>query len=290
MNSHEIIKAVVSEPVAQTPINHRAAVLGFPIAHSRSPVLHNAGYQALEMADWDYSRMECTEEDLPGIIGDADESYVGFSVTMPAKFAALRCADEVTERAQLIGSANTLVRTEAGWRADNTDCDGVIGALGELLGQRLDQINRALVIGGGGTARPALWALAQAGITEVTVLNRSDRRAELAPLVEALGLSVNFINFGHDIRQAAIDAEVIVSTVPSAAVAGHESDLGHAPVLDVIYEPWPTRLTIAAAANGYRTVGGHVMLAHQAFGQFEQFTAQPAPKEQMRQALERSLR
>ncbi|GAB3701674.1 shikimate dehydrogenase [Corynebacterium nasicanis] len=276
-------------PLEVSDIRHRAAVLGSPIEHSRSPILHNAGYEDLGMADWDYTRLECTAEDLPGIVGGADESYRGFSVTMPAKFAALEFATEVTERARQIGSANTLVRIEGGWRADNTDCDGITGALGELLGERLGETRRALVIGGGGTARPALWALANAGVTDITVINRSDRSAELAPLLEPFGTSFRFAGFDSDLRAAARDAEVIVSTVPSAAVEGREQELAHAPILDVIYEPWPTPLTVAAAANGYLTVGGHIMLAHQAYGQFEQFTGRPAPRAAMRRALEASL-
>ena len=112
----------------------RAAVLGSPIEHSLSPVLHNAGYRALGMSDWEYGRFECTAEQLPTLVTDAEDSYVGFSVTMPGKFAALAFATEATERARQIGSANTLVRTAEGWRADNTDCDGVDGALVELLG------------------------------------------------------------------------------------------------------------------------------------------------------------
>ena len=279
----------MSHPLEAGVVRHRAAVLGSPIKHSRSPILHNAGYEDLGMSDWDYTRIECAAEDLPRIVGEADTSFRGFSVTMPAKFAALEFATEVTDRARQIGSANTLVRTDAGWRADNTDCDGITGALGELLGEALPETRRALVIGGGGTARPALWALAQAGISDITVINRSDRSAELAPLLEPFGVSFRFAGFDSDLRQAAREAEVIVSTVPSAAVEGHEQDLGHAPILDVIYEPWPTPLTVAAAANGYLTVGGHIMLAHQAYGQFEQFTGRPAPRAAMRRALEASL-
>ncbi len=271
-------------------INHRAAVLGSPIDHSRSPVLHNSGYRELGMADWEYTRIECTAEDLPRIVGEADESFVGFSVTMPAKFAALDFADEVTDRAREIGSANTLVRTTAGWRADNTDCDGISGALGELLGERLNDARRALVIGGGGTARPALWALARTGVTQVTVVNRTDRREELAPLLSPHGVDFDMVTYEDDLERLSLAADVVISTVPSAAVRGREADLGHAPVLDVIYEPWPTPLTVSAAANGYRTIGGHVMLAHQAYGQFRQFTGQPAPREAMRTALEASLR
>ncbi|QGU04710.1 shikimate dehydrogenase [Corynebacterium comes] len=279
----------MSHPLEIPDIRHRAAVLGSPIGHSRSPILHNAGYEALGMNDWEYSRIECTAEELPTVVGEAGEEYVGFSVTMPAKFAALEFADEVTDRARQIGSANTLVRTEAGWRADNTDCDGIAGALGELLGERITEARRAVVIGGGGTARPALWALAHTGITDITVVNRSDRSRELAPLLEPLGVTFRFTGFDSDLAAAAQKADVIVSTVPSAAVEGHEQSLAHAPILDVIYEPWPTPLTVAAAANGYLTVGGHVMLAHQAYGQFEQFTGRPAPREVMRRALEASL-
>lgn len=271
-------------------INHRAAVLGSPIDHSRSPVLHNSGYRELGMDDWEYTRIECTAEDLPRIVGEADESFVGFSVTMPAKFAALNFADEVTDRAREIGSANTLVRTTSGWRADNTDCDGISGALGELLGEGLGGARRALVIGGGGTARPALWALARTGIEQVTVINRTDRREELAPLLSPHGVDFRMVTYEDDLEQLSLAADVVISTVPSAAVRGRETALGHAPVLDVIYEPWPTPLTVSAAANGYRVVGGQVMLAHQAYDQFRQFTGQPAPREAMRTALEASLR
>lgn len=280
----------MSELMIDTKIRHRAAVLGSPIDHSRSPILHNAGYRALGMSEWEYGRIECAENDLLKIVREADESYAGFSVTMPAKFAALKFADKATSRAQQIGSANTLVRTADGWLADNTDCDGIAGALRILLGNDLSTASHAVVIGGGGTARPALWALAKSGITDITIINRSDRSAELAPLLEPLGVSFRFATFDSDLKAASHATDVIVSTVPSAALVGYESDLGHAPILDVIYDPWPTPLTAAAAANGNLTVGGHVMLAHQAFGQFELFTKQPAPREAMWQALEESLR
>lgn len=262
-------------------INNRAAVLGDPVEHSLSPILHKAGYIALGMRDWDYERIQCTAEDLPRIVGEVDESYRGFSVTMPAKFAALEFADEVSERAQLIGSANTLVRTDTGWRADNTDCEGLAIALDELS----DTMYSAVLIGAGGTARPALWALAQRGVKEVTLLNRSDRRDELQELVEHLGLSLEYRPLS-DAAQCTTKVDVIVSTVPSAALAGKETELAHAEVLDVIYDPWPTPLTVSAAANGYRTVGGHVMLAGQSYSQFEQFTGNVAPRRQMREALE----
>ena len=201
----------------------RAAVLGQPISHSMSPILHTAGYKALGLEDWTYSRIEANADTLPGIVEDSGEEFRGFSVTMPGKFAALNLASEVTERARLMGSANTLVRIENGWRADNTDTEGVQGALNELLG-RADTFRitdsskiapRALLIGSGGTARPALWALAQRGIKHVDLLNRSDRRAELQHLTDTLGIQVEPVTYEDNIEKIANRAEVIVSTVPS---------------------------------------------------------------------------
>ncbi|QPK82449.1 shikimate dehydrogenase [Corynebacterium qintianiae] len=262
-------------------VTHRAAVLGSPIEHSLSPVLHNAGYAAAGLSGWQYSRIECTADQLPGVVAGSDGSFRGFSVTMPAKFAALEFATEVSERAAAIGSANTLTRIDGGWRADNTDCEGITGALDALLGGV--PVSSALVIGAGGTARPALWALGERGVDKLTVLNRSDRSAEVAPLVR--GADLDFATFDADIEALAVEADVIVSTVPARALDEHAGALAHAPVLDVIYDPWPTPLATAAASNGYTSVGGLVMLAEQSFSQFEQFTGVAAPRDAMRAAL-----
>ena len=94
----------------------KAAVLGSPVAHSRSPQLHLAAYRALGLDDWTYDRIECTEDRLPSLVRGLGPEWVGLSVTMPGKFAALRVADECTERADLVGSANTLVRCAGGCR------------------------------------------------------------------------------------------------------------------------------------------------------------------------------
>ncbi|QPK78218.1 shikimate dehydrogenase [Corynebacterium lizhenjunii] len=263
----------------------KAAVLGKPISHSLSPILHNAGYAALGLQDFVYERFEVDAQQLPKFVASASEDYRGFSVTMPGKFAALEFADEVTDRARLIGSANTLVRTDAGWRADNTDTEGVLGALGELLGHSSGTLSRAMVIGSGGTARPALWALAQRGVGDIYVLNRSDRLHELAPLAQTLGVELHRVSFDDDLLVLNRSMDVVVSTVPSAAVSNHLDVLCHAPLLDVIYEPLPTELMIHAAADGYPTVGGNIMLAYQSFSQFEQFTGQPAPRQHMLDAL-----
>lgn len=112
---------------------------------------------------------------------------------------------------------------------------------------------------------------------------------ELRPLAGALGITLHKATFNDDLVALTRAMDVIVSTVPSAALEGRLFDLAHAPVFDVIYDPWPTPLTIHAAADGYATVGGHVMLAHQSFSQFEQFTGHTAPREQMQMALNEAL-
>ena len=270
---------------AELKIRNRAAVLGSPIAHSLSPVLHNAGFAALGLDDWHYGRSEVRAGQLAEFLSHVDSSFRGFSVTMPGKFEALEFADHVSGRANMIGTANTLVRHDDGWHADNTDGDGVLGALGALFPDSHRRLGHVIVLGSGGTSRPVLWALGTMGVEEVTVVNRRDRSSEWAPLAEAMGLRWRTATWDESLP----DSDAVISTVPSDALAGHEQRLAHAPVLDVIYEPWPTPLTIQAASNGYRSVGGHVMLAHQAFGQFIAFTGHPAPQEAMWKALEQEL-
>ncbi len=124
--------ATVSSTVPGNREPKKAAVLGSPIAHSRSPQLHLAAYRALGLTGWTYDRIECDADELPSVVSGLGPDWVGVSVTMPGKFAALRFADERTGRAELVGSANTLLRTPRGWRADNTDVDGVKGALGAV--------------------------------------------------------------------------------------------------------------------------------------------------------------
>lgn len=263
----------------------RAAVLGSPVAHSRSPQLHLAAYRALGLDDWTYDRIECTEDQLPSLVSGLGPEWVGLSVTMPGKFAALRAADDRTERAELVGSANTLVRTAVGWRADNTDVDGVAGAIGHRIGLR-----RAVVLGSGGTAPAALVALAGLGVTDVAVAARN--AAAAARLVD-LGSRLGVVTWFHDLadadglRDLADRCDVLISTVPADAAARYAAALAGVPVLlDAIYDPWPTPLAHAVAQRGGEVISGLQMLLHQAFSQVEQFTGRPAPREQMAAALD----
>lgn len=263
----------------------KAAVLGKPIAHSKSPQLHLAAYRALGLLDWTYDRIECDAGQLPAVVGGFGPEWVGVSVTMPGKFAALRFADERTERAERVGSANTLVRTPTGWRADNTDIDGVAGALaahGEAAGP-------ALVCGSGGTAPAAVLGLAQLGVTAITVVARNpDKAARLVDLGTGVGVATRFVNIDDHagLPAAVAAAEVLVSTIPADVAARYAGTLAAVPVLlDAVYDPWPTPLAAAVADAGGRVISGVQMLLHQAFTQVELFTGLPAPREAMAAAL-----
>ena len=251
-------------------------MLGSPIAHSRSPQLHLAAYLALGLDGWTYDRIECTADELPGLVAGFGPEWVGVSVTMPGKFAALRFADERTARAELVGSANTLVRTQGGWRADNTDVDGLKGALGAVAG-------RAAVLGSGGTAPAVVVGLADLGVQDISVLARNrDKAAPLLALGPRLGVDVRWIELGTTLA----DVDVVVSTIPADVAAGYANTVVATPLLlDAIYNPWPTPLATAVEQAGGRVISGLQMLLHQAFAQVEQFTELPAPTEAMRAAL-----
>jgi shikimate dehydrogenase len=271
--------------VSSTARARRAAVLGSPIAHSRSPQLHLAAYRALGLGDWTYERIECGADELPGVVGGFGPEWVGVSVTMPGKFAALHFADERTDRAELVGAANTLLRTPRGWRADNTDVDGVVGA----LGGEGSVTGAAVVAGSGGTAPAAIVALAELGVTDITVVARNpDKAAALVELASRVGAPARFSDLdGEAVADAVAGAGVLVNTLPAEVAARYAQVFAAAPVLlDAIYDPWPTPLASAVTAAGGRVISGLQMLLHQAFAQVEQFTGQPAPREAMAAALD----
>ncbi|WP_414467354.1 shikimate dehydrogenase [Mycobacterium asiaticum] len=268
-------------PASTAGAARKAAVLGKPIAHSRSPLLHLAAYRALGLTDWTYERIECDAEELPEVVAGFGPEWVGLSVTMPGKFAALRFADERTGRAEQVGSANTLVRTATGWRADNTDIDGVAGALGPQHGH-------ALVCGSGGTAPAAVVGLATLGVSGITVVARDpDKAARLVELGARVGVATRYCGLDDaGLADEVAAAAVLVSTIPADVAARYADTFAAVPVLlDAIYDPWPTPLAAAVGAAGGRVVSGLQMLLHQAFAQVEQFTGLPAPREAMTCAL-----
>jgi hypothetical protein len=144
----------------------RAAVLGKPVAHSLSPLIHLAGYAAAGLAGWTYTAVECAEDELSGVVAGLGAAWAGLSLTMPLKEVALSVADEVTPLAGTLGAANTLVRRpDGGWRAENTDAPGMAVAFGAVPAG-----TRVVVLGAGGTARAALGAAAELRAGAVSVV------------------------------------------------------------------------------------------------------------------------
>ncbi len=263
---------------------HRAAVLGSPVEHSLSPALHSAGYAAAGLADWHYEPILCDADALPGLVRSSGPEWAGFSVTMPGKSAAAAVADERSPRVAALGVANTLVRRDGGWFADNTDVDGLVGA---LRAAGAPPIRSALILGGGGTAAAVLAALAELGTADVAIAGRRpSSTASAVTVAETLGVPLRVIGWDVDvIGEAAEGADLVVSTVPAGGADHFATRLSAVPVLfDVIYHPWPTPLA-AGGVPGRITVTGLDMLLHQAFRQFELITGVPAPVHAMRDGL-----
>ena len=264
-------------------------MLGSPVAHSLSPVLHLAAYRELGLTDWTFDRIDADATRLPALVAELDDDWAGLAVTMPGKRAALAVADERTERAVAVGAANTLVPLGNGrWRADCTDVAGVTGALTAAGGYRRPPGATGLVLGAGGTAAAALAGLSELDVTDVVLVVREPARAaDAVATAERLGVRLAVRRWADaDLRALAGDSAVVVSTVPAAAADPHADELAEAAcVLDVIYHPWPTPLAEAVARRGGRLATGLDMLLHQAFGQVEQFTGKPAPRAAMRDAL-----
>nr|WP_042197106.1 shikimate dehydrogenase [Kibdelosporangium sp. MJ126-NF4]CEL22747.1 Shikimate 5-dehydrogenase I alpha [Kibdelosporangium sp. MJ126-NF4]CTQ89886.1 Shikimate 5-dehydrogenase I alpha (EC 1.1.1.25) [Kibdelosporangium sp. MJ126-NF4] len=271
------------------PTDRQAAVVGKPVEHSLSPVLHSAAYTAQGLTGWTYSRITCDEAGLPDLVAGLGPEWAGLSVTMPGKHAALTVASDVTERASLVGAGNTLVHLpDGGWRVDCTDVDGVAGALLYAGGYRKKPGAQALLLGAGGTALAALVAMASVDIGSFALVVRDPTRAADALLcAERLGVKLEVHRWADaDFRDLVVSSDVVVSTVPAGVADAHVAELAAAPcVVDVIYHPWPTPLAVAVRERGGRIGTGLDMLLHQAFGQVAQFTGRPAPREAMRDAL-----
>jgi shikimate dehydrogenase len=256
--------------------------VGRPVAHSLSPLLHRAAYAVLGLDDWQYDALDLGADDLPVLLAGLGEEWRGFSVTMPLKQAAVDAADEVAPLPQLLRAANTLVRTPAGWRAENTDVHGIGTALA-VAG--IDDAPEAAVVGAGGTAAAAVVALASLGARHVEVVVREPARAgDLLRVLDVLDVASTV----HRFADAVLHAPVVVSTVPidaQPALLGLPWRAGTT-VLDVLYAPWPTPLARRLAEVGATVVSGLEVLFWQATEQVQLMTGRPAPIAAMRAALD----
>jgi shikimate dehydrogenase len=265
-------------------VTTRLGVLGWPVDHSRSPQIHNAALAALGLHDWRYQLLPVpvhlfaeTVRGLPG------SGFVGANVTIPHKRAALELADQASATAREIGAANTLSFTDGAIAAENTDAPGLIAALAEP-----PRGMRALVLGAGGSARAAAWALREAGASEVMVWNRTAERArELAGElgVEAVerpvpaDVLVNCTSVGLRLeRSASRDDALNQLGLTFDQIAGYPN------VVDLVYRSGPTPLLAAARAHGARTVDGLEVLAAQGALSLELWARRPAPRELMLRA------
>ncbi|MCN9240781.1 shikimate dehydrogenase [Streptomyces sp. RY43-2] len=267
----------------------RAAVLGSPIAHSLSPVLHRAAYAELGLSDWSYDRFDVDEEHLPGFFARLGPEWAGLSLTMPLKRAVIPLLDSISDAAASVEAVNTVLFTEDGRRiGDNTDIPGMVAALRE---RGVEQVESAAILGAGATASSALAALARICTGEVVAYVRSAARAaEMRQWGERLGVDVRTADWAD--ADQALRAPLVVATTPAGTTDALAAAVPERPatLFDVLYDPWPTALAARWSAYGGAVVGGLDLLVHQAVLQVERMTGRsPAPLDAMRRAGEHAL-
>jgi shikimate dehydrogenase len=256
----------------------RLGVLGWPVAHSRSPAMHNAALRAVGLSDWRYQRLPIAPEllletvrALPGV------GFAGANVTIPHKQAALALADEATDTARAIGAANTLSFAPGGAvTADNTDAPGLLAALGDL------RPGSALILGAGGSARAAAHALAQAG-TAVAVWNRTPERARALAAdlgVQAVAAPVPADVLVNCTSVGLTDPSITFKKLPLKADSVGE----YACVVDLVYRAGGTVLAQEARRRGSEVIDGLEILVQQGALSFEGWTGRAAPVQVMREA------
>jgi shikimate dehydrogenase len=264
-------------------------VLGSPIAHSLSPVLHRAAYEELGLGDWSYDRFDVDEEALPGFFAKLGPEWAGLSLTMPLKRAVIPLVDEISDTAASVEAVNTVVFTEDGRRlGDNTDIPGMVAALRE---RGIEQVESAAILGAGATASSALAALARICTGEVVAYVRSEARAaEMRQWGERLDVDVRTEDWAD--AEQALRAPLVIATTPAGTTDALAAAVPERPatLFDVLYDPWPTDLAARWSAYGGAVVGGLDLLVHQAVLQVEQMTGRfPAPLDAMRKAGEHAL-
>lgn len=267
-----------------------AGVIGHPIAHSRSPALHGYWLKTYGLPGH-YVPMDVAPADLETVLRSLPKAgFVGANVTVPHKEAALRLADHVSDRASVIGAANTLVfRADGSIHADNTDGYGFMQNLRAGAPDWVPQDGPAVVFGAGGAARAVLQALAEAGVPEILLTNRTRSRAD--HLKEEFGQRITVVDWvqaGNVIE----NAELVVNTTSLGMQGQPELRVpldGLQPgtvVTDLVYTPLKTRLLEQAEAAGCTVVDGLGMLLHQAVPGFERwFGLRPEVTEETRAAV-----
>lgn len=282
----------------------KAAVIGSPITHSLSPVLHRAAYAELGLTEWSYDRFAVGgpgEPRLADFLAGLGPEWIGLSVTMPLKESALALSVAASGHARELGAANTLIRTEDGWIAESTDAFGVMEALLEARVGADTVPHTAVIVGSGATARSVIDALARLGVQHVTFAVRDTVRPATLALARQRGMRVERVRLrpealgaeahtqGAAFADLVATTDITVSTLPTGTHLDlpevSEGRLAGRVLMDVVYGGWPTPLARWASAGGAAVVSGVDMLLHQAAEQVRLMTGRPAPLEAMRTAV-----
>lgn len=242
------------------------AVLGSPIGHSKSPLLHRAAIAALGV-DAEYGAHEVVEADFSFFLATQDEDSLGFSLTMPLKHVVRPLLVKECEVSRLTGSVNTIIRCDEGWQGFNTDVWGAKTAIAQSLGT---DFSTATVLGSGATASSIIVALRDLGVSDLTVVARDASKAqETAARGTALGMNSRGVEWGTESTQT----DLLVNTIPGSVTLepAFIEDLDAGALFDVVYDPWPTALSREWAARGLPTANGLLMLLWQAVRQARVF-------------------
>ena len=269
----------------------RAAVLGSPIGHSLSPVLHRAAYEHLGLVGWTYEAYDVAEPGLAGFLAGLDASWAGLSLTMPLKAAVIPLLDAASPMVETVGAANTVLLRDGRRVGENTDVPGMVAA---LAAHGVGPVDRAVVLGGGATARSALAALSTLTGSVRAYVRDPARHQSLQAVAEATGVDLQVEPWAR--AGDGLGAPLVVSTTPAGATDGLVArvPLVVGPLFDVLYEPWPSPLAAAWQARRAGVVDGLDLLVHQAVLQVALMTGVEADPAElapvMRAAGERALR
>ena len=273
-----------------------AAVIGSPIAHSLSPVIHRAAWEQLGIDGWEYRRAEVTEESLPPFIGQLDESFCGLSVTMPCKQAVMPLLDAIDPLASAVGAVNTVVPSAGMLAGFNTDVTGIASAIRRACSRSGVPVpSSALVLGARATASSALAALGELGITTTTVAaRRFGGPGSVISAASRLGVSVEQVMWSDvsAVASAAARADVLISTLPAGVADPIASRLAPREgqiLLDVIYSPRDTAMRTTFEKAGGVVAEGTDMLVYQGAAQVQLMTGRSPDPAVMRHTLEAEL-
>jgi shikimate dehydrogenase len=269
----------------------RAAVLGSPIGHSLSPVLHRAAYEHLGLVGWTYQAYDVAEAGLADFLAGLDPSWAGLSLTMPLKAAVLPLLDAASPMVETVGAANTVLLRDGKRVGENTDVPGMAAA---LAAHGVGPVDRAVVLGGGATARSALAALSTLTGSVRAYVRDPARHQGLRSVAAATGVDLQIEPWAR--AADGLGAPLVVSTTPAGATDGLIATvpLTLGTLFEVLYDPWPSPLAAAWQARRAAVVDGLDLLVHQAVLQVLLMTGTEAGPDDLapvlRAAGERALR